>query len=69
MSRFFTMSFMALGLLVNSPAFASHCSCDSKCAAECASGKAAHCVCKDCDCSKGGGCKHGKCGLPKADSK
>jgi hypothetical protein len=67
MSRLLTISFMTLGLLANSPAFASSrdCACDEQCAVNCAKGKSAHFPCKTCDCAKGEGCKHGKCALKK----
>ena len=70
MTRFITSTFMALTLFAASPAFANHeCSCDDTCAANCKMGKTENCPCQTCDCSKGEGCKHGKCGLKHKSKK
>jgi hypothetical protein len=66
MSRLLSLGLISFALLAGSPVFADqHCSCDKKCAAECAKGKSDHCPCKTCDCASGQGCKHGKCGVKK----
>ena len=41
---------------------AGDCSCDAKCVQECQKGKSDKCECKNCGCSKGEKCTHGKCG-------
>ena len=69
MTRLLSAALTAVSLMAFSPAFAnSHCACDEKCAQECQKGKSDNCPCKSCDCSKGKGCKHGKCGHPKPQS-
>jgi hypothetical protein len=70
MTRLLTATLTALTLMTGSPAFAnSHCTCDEKCAHECQQGKTDNCTCKDCGCSKGEGCKHGKCTHPRQPTK
>ena len=66
MTRLLSAALTTLALVTGSPAFAtSHCTCDEKCSQECSQGKSENCPCKSCSCSKGKGCKHGKCNHPK----
>ena len=66
MTRLLGAAFTALSLMAWTPVFAdSHCTCDENCAQQCQKGKNDKCPCKNCDCAKGEGCKHGKCGHPK----
>lgn len=62
MVQLIKMSLVAVALMVGTPVIAkTHCTCTNECATNCAEGKTDDCKCKKCGCSKGKGCKHGKC--------
>lgn len=59
---------LAVGVMGFSGHFAradAGCACDAKCSEACAEGHGEKCKCTTCDCSKGKGCKHGKCNPKK----
>ncbi|MBF0104956.1 MAG: hypothetical protein HQM16_06475 [Deltaproteobacteria bacterium] len=57
--KYLLMGFLALSLLMSAPAVANQpCSCTEQCQKDCAEGKTKDCPCKNCECSKGEGCKH-----------
>ncbi len=62
MVRALNIGLLMMGFLCSAPLFADDCACSEKCAQDCSKGHAKDCPCKTCQCSKGTGCDHGKCG-------
>jgi len=70
MLKLLSSSFIALTLVSAAPVFAkSSCSCSEKCMDACHKGKSENCHCKECGCSKGTGCSHGKCSAETTENK